>query len=207
MEIRIGKSARVCDVCGRGFSHEEKVRSVARFQEGTLVRQDFCMQCFLPEHTEQAFSAWVTKYLDPKVLDQQPPELYSPLQQLFFDLCSSEDRADLAKAYLAAQLLRRMKVFRLIKESDEADGEVRVTLFADRGGSRLIEVRDPSFTFAELDAARAALFAALRREDSDAPAPEGGGADAAPSEDHPDGECPESPSGGDGGDTNENGEG
>ena len=178
MEIRIGKSARVCDVCGRGFSHEEKVRSVARFQEGVLVRQDFCMQCFLPEHTEQAFSSWVTKYLDPKVMDQQPSELYSPLQQLFFDLCSSEDRTDLAKAYLAAQLLRRMKVFRLIKESDEADGDVRVTLFADRGGSRLIEVRDPSFTFAELDEARTALFAALRREDSAEPSPAEGEATA-----------------------------
>lgn len=207
MEIRIGKSARVCDVCGRGFSHEEKVRSVARFQEGALVRQDFCMQCFLPEHTEQAFSAWVTKYLDPKVMDQQPPELYSPLQQLFFDLCSSEERTDLAKAYLAAQLLRRMKVFRLIKESDEVDGDVRVTLFADRGGSRLIEVRDPSFTFAELDEARTALFAALRREDSAEPSPvEGEGGTPVPGEEA--GEEPPAPAAGeDDTETTENGEG
>ncbi len=162
MEIRIGKSAKTCETCNREFAHEEKLHSVARFAEGALVREDFCAACWIPSHAKAAFSAWNTKFTDPRVADQQPPEVYSPLRKLFYDLSLSEDRADQATAYLAAQMLRRMKAFRLVKESDESDGEVRVTLFADRIGNRLIEVRDPSFSSVELDGAKMHLLRHLR---------------------------------------------
>ncbi len=174
MEIRIGKSAKTCETCNREFVHEEKLHSVARFAEGALIREDFCAACWIPDHAKAAFSAWATKFTDPRVAEQQPPEVYSPLRKLFYDLSLSEDRSSQATAYLAAQMLRRMKAFRLVKESDESDGEVRVTLFADRIGNRLIEVRDPSFSFAELDGARLALFKCLRETD------EGGAESAAP---------------------------
>lgn len=174
MEIRIGKSAKTCETCNREFVHEEKVHSVARFAEGALIREDFCVACWIPDHAKAAFSAWTTKFTDPRVAEQQPPEVYSPLRKLFYDLSLSEDRSSQATAYLAAQMLRRMKAFRLVKESDESDGEVRVTLFADRIGNRLIEVRDPSFSFAELDEARLGLFKCLRETE------EGVGESAAP---------------------------
>lgn len=162
MEIRIGKSAKTCETCNREFSHEEKVHSVARFAEGALLRGDFCLDCWIPDHAKTAFSAWTTKFIDPRIAEQQPPEVFSPLRKLFYDLSVSDDRTALATAYLAAQMLRRMKAFRMVKESDESDGEVRVTLFADRIGNRLIEVRDPNFSFAELDEARMRLFKHLR---------------------------------------------
>ena len=73
----------------------------------------------------------------------------------------------LAKGYLAAQLLRRQKVFRLIKESDEDEGESRVSLFADRIGNRFIEVRDPNFSYDELEAGRQALLVRLRELESE----------------------------------------
>ena len=68
----------------------------------------------------------------------------------------------LYNGFLAAGLLRRQKVFRLIKESDESDGEVRITLYTDRIGNRLIEVPDPQFTYAEMDKARTLLIERLQ---------------------------------------------
>jgi len=126
------------------------------------MREDYARDAWKPELGEGAFCVWSAKYCDPKVAEQAPPEVFSPLRQLFYEAVESEDRAELAKAYLAAQLLRRQKVFRRLKESDETDGEVRITLYADCIGDRLIEVRDPSFTYAELDAARNALLDRLQ---------------------------------------------
>ena len=83
------------------------------------------------------------------------------MRQVFYEAVEADNRSELAKAYLAAQLLRRQKVFRLVKESDDPESEVRVTLFSDRIGNRLIEVRDPNLSFAELEAGRAALLERL----------------------------------------------
>jgi hypothetical protein len=83
------------------------------------------------------------------------------LRQLFYEAAQSEDRSELAVAYLAAQLLRRQKAFRLIKESDEGDGEVKLILFADRIGNRPIEVRDPNLMYEELEMGRRVLMERL----------------------------------------------
>ncbi|HQK76740.1 MAG TPA: hypothetical protein PKZ25_11120, partial [Candidatus Hydrogenedentes bacterium] len=60
------------------------------------------------------------------------------------------------------QLLRRQKVFRLIKEFDTDEGESRIALFADRIGNRFIEVGDPGLSYQELEAGRQALLQRLR---------------------------------------------
>jgi hypothetical protein len=73
----------------------------------------------------------------------------------------SEERKNMAVAFLAAQLLRRQKVFRLIKESEENENSERLVLYSDRIGNRLIEVRDPSLTYAELEAGRNRLMERL----------------------------------------------
>ncbi len=186
MEIRIGKSAKTCETCGREFVHEESLHSLAHFGEEGLLRQDYCASCWNGDIAKKAFSAWTTRFYDPKVAEQQPPEVFSPLRQLFYDASESEERTTLAMAYLAAQLLKRQKVFRQIKESDESDGEVKITLYADRIGNRLIEVRDPNFTFAEMDAARVALLGRLR-------AMEDGGAEPASPAAADDGTPPDPP--------------
>ena len=161
MEIRIGKSARACSVCGRAFAHDEELTSVVRLDNQQLVREDYCGQCWRPEQASGAFSVWTPRFYDPKVAEQQPPEVFSPLRQAFYEAVEAETRSKLAQAYLAAQLLRRQKVFRLVKESEDAENEERLTLFSDRIGNRLIEVRDPNLTFAELETGRVALLARL----------------------------------------------
>ncbi len=171
MEIRIGKSARACAACKREFVHDEELNSLVRLADEGLAREDFCQACWTPDKADGAYSAWSPKFYDPNVAEQQPPEVFSPLRQLFYDAVESEGRIQQAMAFLAAQMLRRQKVFRRIKESDEQDGEVHILLFADRIGNRLIEVRDPNFSYAEMEAARQALLQRLQEIESP-PAPE-----------------------------------
>jgi hypothetical protein len=112
---------------------------------------------------------WSPRFYDPKVAEQEPPEVFSPLRQVFYEAAESDDRAETAVAYLAAQLLRRQKVFRLLKESDGAENEVKVALYADRIADRLIEARDPSLSYAELEAGRVALLERLSRLENGQP--------------------------------------
>ncbi len=163
MEFSIRKSARSCEVCAVEFVHSQCIHSSVCFSEkDALVRADYCDACWTPELSRAAYSAWTTHFSDPRIADQQPPEVFSPLRRLFYEACASEDRLEQAKAFLAAQLLRRQKVFRQIKESSDMDGDTRTTLYTDRIGNQFIEVRDPNFTYAELDAARVTLLRSLR---------------------------------------------
>lgn len=169
MDIKICKSARVCRGCERDFVHEEAVTSLVRVHEQQLQREDYCAACWRAGLAADAFSHWATKYYDPRVAEQEPAEAFSPLRQLFYEALEATDRIQQAKAFLAAQLLRRQKVFRQIKESDEADGETKIILFNDRIGNRLIEVRDPHFTYAELEEGRLLLVARLQEIENPTP--------------------------------------
>ena len=163
MEIRIGKAARTCAGTERPFEHGEYVVSVVRLENQALVRQDFAKSSYESASAAGALAVWETQYIDPRVAEQEPAESFSPLRRIFYDAVESADRVQLAKAYLAAQLLRRQKVFRLIKESEEGEGFARVALFTDRLNNRLIEVRDPQLTLAELEAGRSLLVEELTR--------------------------------------------
>lgn len=162
MNIKISKNAHSCAACGNDFQHEQALTSTVKVAEGVLNRQDYCHDCWNAEESKDAYSVWSMVYHDPKIENQEPPEVFSPLRQLFYEAAEEESRIEMAKAFLAAGLLRRQKVFRLIKESDESDGEVRITLYTDRIGNRLIEVPDPQFTYAEMDKARILLIERLQ---------------------------------------------
>jgi hypothetical protein len=172
MEIKISRAGRTCAGCEKAFEHEEKVKSVLSTGEGEgLQRKDYCSACWGAKSNEgNAFSIWATHFIDPRVAEQEPPEVFSPLRRLFYEAVGSEDRCELAKAYLAAQLLRRQRAFRLIKEAEEGEGNVRIALFADRIGDRLIEVRDPNLTYAEMEQGRVALIERLRQLENPEPA-------------------------------------
>lgn len=178
--------------CGKPFEHEESLLSLVRVVEGGLAREDYCGACRAKADRADAYSVWTAEYYDPKVAEQEPPEVFSPLRQLFYEAVASEERLELAKAFLAGQLLRRQKVFRTVKESDEADGQAKTLLYSDRIGNRLIEVIDPSFTYAELETARVALLERLRELEAPPQAEEapvdGGGTEPRPeNQEEPDG--------------------
>ncbi len=161
MEIKIGKNAKKCLVCETPFAHEQAFTSRTRLEDGVLLREDYCEECWDPSWGDGAFCVWRPVFRDPAVEQEQPPEAYSPLRRVFYEALESEDRAVLARAYLAAQLLKRQRVFRLIKESDESDGETRISLYVDKHGDGLIEVRDPNLSYAELEDGRASLLQRL----------------------------------------------
>jgi hypothetical protein len=161
MELRIGKQSAACAKSGRSFQHGEDVVSVVKIENQSLVREDFAKEHWSTEQREGALAVWETQYVDPKRAEEQPPEAFSPLRKLFYDAVESDDRVEMGKAFLAAQLLRRQKAFRLIKESDEAEGEARIALFYDRIGERLVEVRDRNLTYAELESGRRRLLEEL----------------------------------------------
>ena len=162
MEIRIGKCARDCRACDRAFVHEEVFRSLVCLENQALVREDYCGDCWSPDRATGAFSVWSARFYDPKVAEQQPPEVFSPLRQAFYESAEAEDQTEVAKAYLAAQMLRRQKVFRFIKESQDPDTEERIALFSDRIGNSLVEVRDPNLSYEELENGRRALLERLQ---------------------------------------------
>jgi len=158
MEIRIGKSTRTCAATQEPFEHGQELLSLVRETDEGLVREDYAKDAWNPAHGENAIAVWATTYIDPDRHIEEEQESHSPLRKLFYDAVEQEDRPSLAKAYLAAQLLRRQKVFRLLKEGEEPEGDARFTLFADRIGDRIIEVRDPNLSYAELNAARGELM-------------------------------------------------
>ncbi len=166
MEIKISKCATRCHGCEHDFIHEQKVCSMATMENESLVRKDYCTDCRPGEREAALFCYWETQYNDPKMLDAEHQESLSPLRRLFYDLANSAERLDLAQAFLAAQLLKRQRAFRQMRESEDAEGTMRTTLFLDRAGNRLIETRDLNFSYAELDVARTQLMEQLRNLES-----------------------------------------
>jgi len=162
MDIKIGKPARVCNATDRAFEHGEQVISLVRMHEGQFIREDYSEEAWDAARGEGAIAVWTTTYIDPKVAEQEPPEVFSPLRQLFYEAVEGKERKTLAKAYLAAELLRRQKVFRLLKQSDDAEEDVRVALYNDRIGNRLVEVRDPNLTLNDMEEGRTALIQRLQ---------------------------------------------
>ncbi|GMW02247.1 MAG: hypothetical protein AMXMBFR84_33830 [Candidatus Hydrogenedentota bacterium] len=161
MEIRIAKPGKECSGSSKPFEHGEDVVSVIRMNENRFERQDYASVAWTEQWAEGAIAVWSTKYIDPAVADQQPPEVFSPLRQSFYEAVEGDTRIHMATAFLAAELLRRQKVFRLIKHADGDDGESKVALYTDRIGNRIIEVRDPFLTLGELEKGRIALMERL----------------------------------------------
>ena len=169
MDIKIGKSARTCCACGRGFVHEESFTSVLHPNDQDLSRSDYCETCWSGQPAPEPYSTWKSKFFDPDVADQGLEESFSPLRQLFYDAVEEKERSTIAVAFLAAQLLRRQKVFRLIKETQDPDTDDITALFTDRIGNRLIEVQDPCLVHEELEVGRRLLIERLGEIESSQP--------------------------------------
>ncbi len=156
MEIKFSKPSRECTATGRPFQHEESIVSLVRLRDGALIREDYARDAYEERQAAGAVAVWSCVYYDPQVLQQEPEESYSPLRRIFYDASAEDSRHHTAVAFLAAQLLKRQKVFRLVKQSD-GEENVHITLYTDRVNERLVEVPDPGLTYAEMDAARETL--------------------------------------------------
>ncbi|HNT88455.1 MAG TPA: hypothetical protein PKL84_11380, partial [Candidatus Hydrogenedentes bacterium] len=59
------------------------MHSLVRATEGSLEREDYCDACWAADRASGAYSLWTLSFYDPKVADQEPPEVFSPLRRLF----------------------------------------------------------------------------------------------------------------------------
>lgn len=211
MEIRFSKIGRQCSVCGVPFRHQEKVRSIAakiddthcdsdhaksdkpqssntkakdkeKEARKTFERMDFCALCAHRATEHQAYCAWTATYADPNVARQEEDH-HSPLRRIFYACCEDADREKRAVAFLAAEMLRRQRAFKKIRETLE-DGDRRTLWYLDKSGNRIIEVSDPSFTYAELDRARMTLQEAMKSAETPESGPDAP-AEAAPASTEP----------------------
>lgn len=186
MEIRIGRTAHQCALTQEPFEDGEELVSLIRQGEHEIVRLDYARRNWSRDHGAGALAVWTHRYRDPKREEAAEREKLSPLRQAFYEALERGTREELAVAYMAAQLLRRQRVFRLVKDSDDADGEVRVALFTDRMNDRLIEVYDPALTYAEMEAGSRLLMARLAELENPGEDP-GDAAEPAAAEPEPDG--------------------
>ena len=134
------------------------------------VREDFCTVCWAQRASgwaRNSYSFWSTRYVDPAVENEKPPEHFAPLRRVFHESVESENRIEQAVAFITAHLLRRQKAFRLMKEFDNDEEEGSVLVFADKFTQRLVEVPDRRFTAAELRDARRILIERTEPEDEE----------------------------------------
>lgn len=160
MEIKISKGKPACDQCGATFTHNAEVASWIVIEGDTWVRRDFCSACAQTLPKKEAYCIWVARFLDPKHQDQQETQS-SPLRDIFYKAVEGGTRLENAVAFLAAQILKRQKQFRLLKEVEGDEEHVRVFFYLDRASEKLITVEDPKLTFQELDQARQLLLQRL----------------------------------------------
>jgi hypothetical protein len=161
LELKIRKSGRHCSACGKEFDHEEAHLSMINETQDEYEREDFCLACWSQRAkgwAHNSYSFWSTRYIDPSVESEQPPEAFAPLRKVFYEALEREEKTELAVAFISAHLLRRQKVFRLMKAFDREDVEGTVQVFADKFTQRLVEVPDLEFTAAELREARQVLI-------------------------------------------------
>jgi len=151
----------VCASTGESFAHGDPVYSCVFVEDSAFERRDYSAQGWNTDLAGSAYSYWRANYVDPDVMSAEDLSSRTPLLKLFNQAAESEARDDLALAFLAAQLLRRQRVFRLVKETESAESGARVTLYTDRVANRLIEVSDFAFTYDELNAAREHLMTKL----------------------------------------------
>ncbi|HOK09573.1 MAG TPA: hypothetical protein PLT82_09110 [Candidatus Hydrogenedens sp.] len=155
MEIKISRNANKCLLCLKSFSHEEWVWSQIVELNKEWQRRDFCISCWQQSEKQPALSQWRHRYVDPKERNKEQETKDSPLRALFYEMIEKDhSRLELAIAYLASQLLKREKVFKRIKEMAISPKEGHIIMYIDRIDDRVIEVRDPNFTFSEMEEAK-----------------------------------------------------
>ena len=75
MDIKIGKSARTCCACDRGFDHEEPLTSVLHPNDQDLSRSDYCEACWSKQPAPKPYSTWKSTFFDPDAADKYLREI------------------------------------------------------------------------------------------------------------------------------------
>ncbi len=155
MEIKISRTGSKCLSCEKVFIHEEWIWSRILDTDDEWQRQDFCLSCWEQQEKQDVLSQWRHRYIDTKIKRKEEEVVDSPLRKLFYESVEKEDsRMELAIAFLASQLLKRERIFKKIKEMAISQRDGYIIMYIDRIDDRVIEVRDPNFSFSEMEEAK-----------------------------------------------------
>lgn len=129
------------------------------------MRSDYCLACWEQalegESGTTVHSLWRTRYVDRDAARRTPPNEYTPLLEICYDALSSEDAEQQSLAYLTAMVLRRQKVFRLVRREQDEATQQEAYLFFDKVNQVEVRVPDPPMSLDSLRATRRVLQSRL----------------------------------------------
>lgn len=165
MKINISRNGIKCLSCEKTFIHDEWVWSRILDTDDKWQRQDFCLSCWEQQNKQEAISQWRHRYIDTKLKRKEQELEDSPLRKLFYESVEKEhSRMELAIAFLTSQLLRREKIFKKIKEMAISQRDGYIIMYIDCVDDRVIEVRDPNFSFSEMEEAKKIVLERLEHK-------------------------------------------
>jgi hypothetical protein len=156
VEIQIQKESSQCLACKERFKHDERHHSLLKIEGNIFLREDYCEGCWIrgAGSRGEIYSHWQTRYRDPAVASATPKEQFLPLLNLCYEAIA-QGEAGAAMAYMCALMLRRQKVFKLVRE--EKENGRSVLIFSDRHNDTQIRVLDPGLSESQFEDARRRL--------------------------------------------------
>jgi len=155
VDINIQKESSQCLKCNLEFQHDQKHHSLLKIEGKDFLREDYCMDCWAERSNvgdeSSIYSSWETKYRDPSIAKATPQEQFMPLLNLCYESIAKGGADGEAMAYMCALILRRQKVFRLVRQDrEEQDPHRGVLVFLDKHNDTQIGVVDPELTDSKL---------------------------------------------------------
>jgi len=170
MELQIQRGSSRCLACAQPFAHEQKHYSLLKIAGNDISREDYCEECwpkFLADNQNvPLYSHWETRYRDPAAARATPEAQFVPLLRLLYDSLTGGTREHEALCYVCALILRRQKVFRLVREEKDADSGKPVLVFHDRHNDVQLKIGDPNLTESEFQEVKQRLEGHLSQKDT-----------------------------------------
>ena len=147
--------------CNEAFLHGQKHHSLLRIEAANFLREDYCDTCWMEKsfsiESDEIYSCWETRYRDPAVAKATPKEQFIPLLNLCYESIAQGGQDAESMAYMCALVLRRQRIFKLLREEkDESSGRT-VLVFSDKHNDTQIRIVDPGLTQSQLEDVRRRL--------------------------------------------------
>ena len=161
MNIRIGSSGKECCRCRRRFQVGEPFYSLLLFgEEGSLGREDRCRACWEDFEPPAESAWWLTRRADESGRARVD---FESVKALFFQLADKEGGEAAGLRYVAALLLVRKRICRLLDTIYGPQGEI-LRLEFHRGEGTVHQVPVPDLDQEDLERLKENLKKALTLE-------------------------------------------
>jgi len=149
-EYKIEASSRKCHTCGRVFVvNDDYYSAVVETQEDLFARQDFCPDCWNPEHSY--FSFWKTRVPQAQEPSRGPRFVdMERLLQLFQRLEENQEEQAQRFRYVLALVLMRKRRLRLLSSRPLKGGNGEELTVREVGAGREYVITCPSLSETEL---------------------------------------------------------